>query len=115
MQETMYCFEIKDESSLYNWFAYFDTPDHLAMTLFEYEKVDLTVEGEYGREDDPYRILLVRIPGNQRQSFLKVVELLPDIMEYTGRKDYDAFCRSMLMAADRFMERNGAGESIPLQ
>ncbi len=110
-----YCMEIKDGPSPYNWFAYFDTDDRLAQFLFDYEKVDITVEGEYGKQEDPYRIILVRIPGSQRLAFLKVIDLLPGLMEYLGKTDYDDFCRGVLADADRIVTGRRTGKRIPLQ
>ena len=109
MAAQRYCLEIKDRPSPYNWFAYFDTADHLAQFLFDYEKVDVTVEEEYGKEEDPYRILLVRIPGEQRQAFLKVIDILPGLMEYVGKLDYDDFCLRVLADADRVTMGKGMG------
>ena len=70
---------------------YFDTHDHLADFLFEHEHVSITVEGEFGDEDEPYGIILCRIAREDRESFLHAVELLPSLMAYVGKTDYDVW------------------------
>ena len=96
---TRYCFEISDGPRTDYWFAYFDTSDRLGSFLFEQEKVKMTVEGIYGKAEDPYRIVLCRIPREQRDAFLNTVDLLPGLMEYAGKKGYDDFCRGVMLNA----------------
>ena len=111
-----YIFEISDGPSKHYHFAYFDTEDHLADFLFAHEHVDVTIEGEFGAEDDPYRIIMCQIPKDQRNRFLRCVEMMPELMEYVGKTDYDDFCRDFMMNAARFMNRREATRrSIPLQ
>ena len=110
-----YCFEIKDGPSPYNWFAYFDTEDHLADFVFSHEKVNVTIEGEYGAEGDPYRIILGRIQKEQREAFLKALDLIPALMEYVGKTDYDDFCQSFMMDVDMYMKTGKRPQDIPLQ
>jgi len=102
-----YCFEIADGPAMYYWFAYFDTHDHLADFLFEHEHVSITVEGEFGAEDDPYRIILCRIARKDRESFLHAVDLLPSLMAYVGKTDYDEFCQGVMLDAYRHISRQG--------
>ncbi len=110
-----YCFEISVGPSPYYWFAYFDTPDHLADFLFTHEEADVTVEGEYGEEENPYRIILCRIPKDRREAFLHAVDLLPALMAYVGKTDYDDFCRGVLADAVHFLSaRRTAGGTLRL-
>ena len=110
-----YIFELSDGPSQNYHFAYFDTDDHLAGFLFAQENVDITVEGEFGAEDDPYRIIMCEVPQKQRDQFLQCVGMLPDLMAYVGKTDYDDFCINFMMNAARFKNRNEAGRGIPLQ
>ena len=110
-----YIFEISDGPSQNYHFAYFDTDDHLAGFLFAQEHVDVTIEGEFGAEDDPYRIVMCKIPKKQRDRFLRCVEMLPGLMEYMGKTDYDDFCIEFMKGAARYMDRQEAGLGIPLQ
>ena len=109
---TRYCFEIVDGPAMYYWFAYFDTHDHLADFLFEYEHVNITVEGEFGDEEEPYKIILCRIAREDRESFLHAVELLPSLMEYVGKTDYDEYCRGFMMDAYRYVSKRREGGRI---
>jgi len=94
-----YCFEIVDGMAMNYTFAYFDTHDHLADFLFDHENVRITVEGEFGAEGDPYRIVLCRVALKDREGFLRAVDLLPSLMRYVGKTDYDEFCRGFMMYA----------------
>ena len=111
-----YCFEIMDAPLQYNYFAYFDTDDHLGHFLFSHENIDVTVEGEYGAEDDPYRIMLCRVPRRQRDEFLRAVDQLPDLMAYVGKTDYDDFCRHVMTDARKWFAKQGySGTGFPVQ
>lgn len=100
--EFRYCFEIMDSPAMYYWFAYFDTHDHLADFLFSHENVSVTIEGEFAAEEDPYRIVLCRIDKKDRENFLKAVDLLPSLMEYVGKTDYNEFCQGVMRDAHRY-------------
>ena len=110
-----YYFEITDGPKPYYCFAYFDTEDHLGSYLFELEHVDVTVESEYGAEDDPYRIILCRIPLDQRDNFLHVVELLPELMNYVGNTDYDDYCMNFMKNAAAAAGKKRGARNLPLQ
>lgn len=103
MRGPRYCFEVTDSPSGTKMFAYFDTPDRLARQLFEMEKVDVSVEGEYSQPGDPYRIVLCRVPPELRETFLTLVDMLPAVMAYVGNTDYEAFCRSVMDDAWRLI------------
>lgn len=110
-----YCFELRESPFPDPCFAYFDTPDHLADILFDHEHVCVTVEGEYGPESDPYRIILCRIPQDQCTAFLKCIDLLPAFMSYAGHDDYEEYCLAVI---SDFRQKTGAeasGEFAPLQ
>ena len=111
-----YIFEISDGPSQYYHFAYFDTDDYLADFLFAHEHVNVTIEGEYGAEDDPYRIIMCQVPKTQRNQFLSCIEMLPELMTYVGKTDYDDFCINFMTNAARYMARKEATRMItPLQ
>ena len=99
-----YVFRIAGGPAPYEHYAYFDTEDHLADFLFAQEQVEVTIEEEFGFEGDPYSVILCRIPPAQREGFLKAIDLLPGLMAYVGRTDYDDFCRNMMLGAARFLE-----------
>ena len=111
-----YMFEICDGISPYYYFAYFDTEEHLADFLFAHENVDVTIENEFAAEDDPYHIILCRVPKKNRDGFLRVIDLLPGLMAYVGRTDYDEFCLNMMIRATQYAKsKRMPGSRLPLQ
>ena len=84
-----YCIEITDGMSPDYCFTYFDTADHLADHLFSYLKVSKQTEMEFSNNENDYRVIIARIPREDRASFLRVIDLLPAMMAYAGYADYD--------------------------
>ena len=93
------CLNTVNRSSGYDRFAYYDTDKYLADYLFAREKVDVTVEKEIVNKTDPYRIIRCRVPRDQREAFQRALDAMPDWLAYVGRKDYDAYCLSVLLDA----------------
>ena len=85
------------------------------MFLFNFYHVDVTVENVFGNEDEKYRIILCRIPRNQREAFLKAVALIPGLMDYTGHTDYEDFCRNVMADIQRCRLKKGVQHITPLQ
>ncbi len=94
-----YCIEITDGISPDYCFTYFDTADHLADHLFSYLKVSKQIEMEFSNDENDYRVIIARIPREDRAGFLRVIDLLPGVMAYAGYTDYDEFCRNFLLDA----------------
>lgn len=94
-----YCIEITDGMSPDYCFTYFDTADHLADHLFSYLKVSKKIEMEFSNSENDYRVIIARIPREDRAGFLRVIDLLPAMMAYAGYTDYDEFCRNILLDA----------------
>ena len=107
-----YCVEIADGMSPDYCFSYFDTADHLADHLFSYLKVSTQTEMEFSNDVNDYRIIMVRIPREDRASFLRAIDLLPGLMAYAGYTDYDEFCTNFLLDAQDCLvtqQRKGSG------
>ena len=114
--KTRYCIEITGDPSPDYHFAYFDTDEYLAFFLFKYERIDVTIDAEYGAEDDPYRMVECRVPKEQRKAFLHAMDLLPAFMAYAGKADYTDYCREFFLNAGQFLtRRREAGRITPLQ
>lgn len=94
-----YCIEITDGMSPDYCFTYFDTADHLADHLFSYLKVSKQTEMEFSNNENDYRVIIARIPREDRDGFLRVIDLLPGVMAYAGYTGYDEFCRNFLLDA----------------
>ncbi len=111
-----YLIEIADGPSMYDYFSYIDTEDRLAGFLFDHMKLDVKTEAEFHYENAPYRIILCRIPRDQRDFFLRAVELLPAFMDYIGRTDYEDCCREFFRNAHRYISgKMEVGRIAPLQ
>jgi len=87
------------DAALYDHYVYFDTDKHLADFLFAREKVTVEPEEERSGENGFCRIIRCRVPRVQREAFRRAMDALPDWMAYVGRRDYDAYCLSVLMDA----------------
>ena len=57
------------------------------------------MEKEIVNKTDPYRIIRCRVPRDQREAFQRARDAMPDWLAYVGRKDYDAYCLSVLLDA----------------
>ena len=116
MMKRRYLFEIADGPSPYYCFAYFDSDEHLADFLFAREHVDVTILEEYAADEDPFQIVLCRIPRKHRSGFLRAIEDLPELMSEVGKTDYDEFCQNYMLRAAQFMRgQRTEDRTIPLQ
>lgn len=112
-----YIAELVDGLSTHYGFAYIDTEDNLAALVFDHLKVDVLTDLVYQMEEnDPYRVVVVRIPRTQREAFLHAIDLLPAFMAYAGKTDYEEYCRAFFTKAGRWLKNREADEkSVPLQ
>ena len=112
-----YVVELVDGPSTHYGFAYIDTEDNLAALVFDHLKVDAQTDMVFQlEEDDPYRIVMVRIPRDQREAFLHAIDLLPAFMAKAGMADYEEYCRAFFTKAGRWLKsREAAKKSAPLQ
>ena len=109
-----YCFEIADGPSTHYCFAYIDTVDNLADFLFDHMKIDVEHEMEFHYDDDPFKIVMCRVPRNQRETFLKAVDVLPGLMDYVGITGYHEYCTEIMQNAARFLkEKENPGNTPP--
>ena len=111
-----YCFEIAEDLSTHYCFSYMDTVDNLADFLFDHMKINVEHEMEFHYDDDPFKIVMCRVPRSQREDFLNAIDLLPGLMEYAGKTGYDAYCMDLMRNAARFIMKNREAQRIsPLQ
>ena len=96
-------------------FSYIDTKDGLADLLFDHLKVEVILDREFGFDNDPYRIIMCKVPRHQREAFLRAMDLLPSLMAYAGHTDYEEYCRNFFRFANRWMDEREASERMPLQ
>ena len=98
-------FSIEKFSPFYSWFAYFDTEDFLADSLFERQKISVRYEQEYHNPVNHYRMFICRVPMMQIGRFLKAVGQLPNKMNLLGFTDYEDFCRDYLDESEQWINR----------
>ena len=104
-----YIAELTDGLSAYYSFAYIDTEDNLAALVFDHLKVDADVDAVFQmEEDDPYRVVIVKIPRAQREAFLRAADLLPSFMAYAGKADYEDYCLAFFTRADLWLKNKEA-------
>ena len=72
-----YCIEITDGMSTDYCFSYFDTADHLADHLFSYLKVSKQTEMEFSNNENDYRVIIARIPREDRSTRTFLFKLPP--------------------------------------
>ena len=107
-----YCIEIAGGPAGTSCFAYVDSPDGLADIVLDHLKVDAGKEMVFRNKKDPYRIILCRIPQEQREAFFRAIDLLPAFMAYDGRADYEDYCRGFFTTAYRYMVEKEDAERI---
>ena len=112
-----YVIEIAENMSAHDCFSYIDTKDHVARFLFHHLKIDVEQDAEFSDEhDDAFRIVMCKVPREQREIFLRAIELLPGFMAYVGRKKYSAYCREFFRKAGEFYAgKMGLGAASPVQ
>ena len=93
-------------------FSYVDTKNGLADLLFRHLKIEIVPEMELSNDGDPFRVVICRVPGEQREDFFRAVDLLPALMSYAGYTDYEKYCREFFLNAQRDTGVSGtAGET----
>ena len=113
---TGYYFEIVDGTPTHYCFSYIDSEDNLADFLFDHMKIIMEKEMEFHYNDDPFKVVMCRIPRRQREDFLKAIEVLPGLMAYAGREGYDEFCMDLMRnAAEYFSEKEEKAKITPLR
>ena len=101
------------------WYAYIDTVDRLADSLFEQEGITVRKVKEFGNKLNYYTLVICKILPWHREGFLKALNKLPDKMCLLGFRDYDDFCREYLDYSENWLaekemksrERKKAGDS----
>ena len=107
-----YVMEIDYGLSTHYGFSYIDTEDGLADLLFSHLKVDVEQDMEFRQDEGPYRIVMCKVPREQRAEFLRAIGLLPALMDYAGRKDYEDYCRRFFWNARLFFRRNKGNAAV---
>lgn len=91
-------------SLLYEHFAFLDTADYLADSLFIKHEVTVAFGDEYISEDTPYRVIFCKCRKRDVQRFLQALEELTNKMIICGYSDYPKYCQKLKQAEEDAME-----------
>ena len=109
------CIEISDGPSADCCFVYFDTVDNLADFLFDHMNIEVEREMEFRyHDDDPFKMVMCRIPIRQREAFLEAVEVLPGLMAYADKAGYKEYCLDVMKVISEKYQRRYSAESKTL-
>ena len=112
-------FSIAKAPALFCWYAYIDTVDRLADSLFEQEGITVRKVQEFENKVNYYTLVICKVLPWHREGFLKALDKLPDKMCLLGFRDYDEFCREYLDYSENWLvekemksrERKEAGDN----
>lgn len=79
-------------SLLYDYFAYIDSPKHMADDIFARHKVVVKFRGEWKKPGAKYQIVMCKVRKADTPKFLEAMEELPQRMLICGYPDYLEFC-----------------------
>lgn len=82
-------------SLLYDYYAYFDTKEYLADSLFIKHKVRVHYMQEYAHENTGYLVIFCKCRKKDSAAFCSALEELPGKMLICGHRDYTQFCQDM--------------------
>ncbi len=77
-------------------YAYIDTDDHRADSLFRRYNIRVKIDSEYSKDKEIYRVILCRIRRRQKAVFEKAMNELVRNMHLYGHADYTGFCEDFL-------------------
>lgn len=88
LQTMKHCLILRKMSLFNQYFAFLDSEDYLADSLFILHKVRVTFCAEYQHKDKPYRVILCRCRKKDIEGFLSAMVELPRKMLICGHQDY---------------------------
>ena len=96
-------FSIAKAPALFCWYAYIDTVDCLADSLFEQEGITVRKVKEFDNRINYYTLVICKVLPWHREGFLKAMDKLPDKMCLLGFLDYDEFCKEYLDYSENWL------------
>ena len=85
------CIRLKNHNPFTNTYAYLDTEEYLADQLFINKKLRVKFLRDYSHENDPYIIVMVKVPKSRNKDFLCCMNELNKKMLLTGNTNYNKF------------------------
>lgn len=77
-------------------YAYIDSQNYLADSLFCKYEVTVDFGDEYYRDDTEYRVIFCKIKKKDKEKFEKALSELNNKMLLCGRNNYEEFCDSFI-------------------
>lgn len=77
-------------------YAFVDTNDYRADSLFIRHKVTVDFKEEYKKDDTEYRVIFCQIRRKDKEEFEKALDELITKIELFGHTDYVEFCQCFL-------------------
>ncbi len=94
-----YVIEMTEPGAPFALVSYIDTEEGLAHYLFDHFKLEVKTVTEIHPDGDPYKFVICRVRSDDARLFYRAMDLLPAIIAYSGRKDFEeyraAFCMNM--------------------
>jgi hypothetical protein len=77
-------------------YAYIDTNDYLADSLFYKRKIPVRFKEEMVRNDTKYKVVFCKIQKKYKKPFEEALEELTTKMCLFGHNDYEEFCKGLI-------------------
>jgi len=79
-------------------YAYVDTNDHLADSLFYRRKIPVRFKEEMVKNGSKYKVVICKIQKKYKKQFEEAMAELPTKMCLFGHADYEEFCDDFMNA-----------------
>ena len=96
LEKAKHYFRLEKLSLRYKYYAYFDTKDYMADSLFVKHKVTVKFQLEYCKDEVSYCTIFCRIKKKDEAAFLNALRELPAKMVLCGYSDYAAQCEQIM-------------------
>ena len=83
-------------SLFYHYYAYIDSKTNVCEKLLNKHKLSIRVCGQYRSKESQYIMIICRVKKKDDQTFLDVLEELPNTMLICGYHDYPEFCEGII-------------------
>lgn len=88
--------KIRKPSLRYDYFLFFDTPEHLADQLFIKQIVRVWFDQEYAKEGAPFLAILCHVKKKDSAKFLAALDALKNKTILCGYPEYEAEVQKMM-------------------
>ena len=88
-------FKIRKWSMRYDYYAFVDTADYLADSLFIKKRVRVRFGKEMKHPKEAYMVIFCKVLKNDSDRFVEALSELSNKMILCGHADYEAFCKEI--------------------